>query len=126
MDRKKRILVKEDDDIVRTIIAKLAGRRGVEVVNAPDGREAIKLIQLGSHFDAIFLDLLMPNASGWDVLDVIQEQPSAKDTPVVILSGAPVSPRERNKLRSKVTAFMDKETFTISDFEALIDRLLGK
>lgn len=62
-----RILVAEDDHGVRSLIGTTLHRAGYQVEFAADGLDTIEKLTAGS-YDAILLDLMMPGASGFEVL----------------------------------------------------------
>ncbi len=120
------ILIVDDDEIVRLIVAKVAERHGVAAVFARNGGEAQALLDQGRRFDAVFLDLIMPHLSGWDVLNAIQKDPATRGMPVVIVSGAPLGAAERRKLSLRAYRFVDKETFSLKEFEGILLGCLGR
>jgi two-component system, OmpR family, phosphate regulon response regulator PhoB len=88
IQKKKTIVVVEDDDDFRWLVLKmLAGLEGaaVEIVGAPDGRSAIRLIQQCSP-DLVILDLGLPDMNGWEVFMAMREEPGSARIPVIILS----------------------------------------
>jgi CheY-like chemotaxis protein len=96
--RRFNILVVEDDDTVRRLLAEhLAARMPVEVDSARDGVEALHQIST-ARYDVIILDLMMPKMSGGDFLDslrVLSADPSLKtlETPprVLVITAAPAA-----------------------------------
>lgn len=62
-----RVLVAEDDAEVRALIGAVLRRSKHQVEFAADGQEAIEFLS-GGDYDAILLDLMMPKASGFEVL----------------------------------------------------------
>lgn len=124
MERKKKALIVEDDRIVYLLIKKIAEMHGVEVTIARNGKEAREALQKVEGFDILFLDLLMPYVSGWEVLDTVTSDPRTKDMPVVILTGAAISAQEKKRLLGKATAVLDKSTFSVARFEHMLDELL--
>lgn len=78
---KGRILVVEDDAAVRDALADIIVRRGHDVVVVPDGLEACMVVR-EQRFDAVFLDLLLPGATGVEVLRRLKE---VDDQAVVIV-----------------------------------------
>jgi DNA-binding response OmpR family regulator len=85
----KRILVVEDDDAIRHLLADALQDAGFAVATAMDGIDALD--QIDQHPpDAILLDLMMPAMDGWSFLQRLRELPDAGDTPVGILSAAPM------------------------------------
>jgi len=122
--RKKKALIVEDDEIVCLVIGKIAEMHGVEVTIARNGKEAREALQKVEDFDILFLDLLLPYVSGWEVLDTVTSHPRTKDMPVVIVTGARISTKEKKKLLGKATAIVDKQTFSLAQFEKVLDELL--
>src|SRR5205809_6777735 len=62
------VLVAEDDAAIRKLICAVVRKQGVDVVSASDGAETLARAQEGS-YDALLLDLMMPNQSGWAVVE---------------------------------------------------------
>jgi CheY-like chemotaxis protein len=125
MADKKQVLIVDDDYLVRTVIGKVAEKYGAVVTMADNGKEGRDAIGRKNDFDLVFLDLLMPQNSGWDVLDSIRSNTETADIPVVIVSGAPISDTEKQKLSEKVTTFVNKETFSLAEFERIVGDLLN-
>jgi CheY-like chemotaxis protein len=79
------VLVADDDESMRHIIADILTEAGNTVACATDGADAIH--QLGGPApDLMILDLLMPGTSGWDVLEFMEERPRLSTIPVVVLT----------------------------------------
>lgn len=76
------ILVVEDDDPIRLLVARILSRDGHAVTCARDGHEAIA--SLDAHeFDAMILDVVMPDANAFDVLAYMHDH---QWTPTIILT----------------------------------------
>src|SRR5687767_809719 len=69
---KKRALVVDDDDPIRTMLAKVVERQNLTVDTARDGVEAIQRLDAGG-YDLILLDLMMPRVDGYGVLKHMQD-----------------------------------------------------
>ncbi|MBI5690466.1 MAG: PAS domain S-box protein [Verrucomicrobia bacterium] len=80
------LLVVDDEEALRTLLAKALGWKGYRVQTAASGLEAIELVSdTTQHLDAVLLDLNMPGATGVDVLKIIRiARPQLR---VLILSG---------------------------------------
>ena len=69
--RKKRILIMDDDEIVRDITGDMLMHCGYYIESSKDGNEAIALYikakERGEPFDAVILDLVVPNGMGGDI-----------------------------------------------------------
>ncbi|MEN5060991.1 ATP-binding protein [Luteimonas sp. TWI1416] len=68
-------------DIMRRLLAG-AGHRVVAASDGPSGLAAMR----ERDFDMVFLDLHMPNMSGWDVLDELARHPMPRKAPIIVLS----------------------------------------
>ncbi len=96
-----RILLVEDDEVLRGLLERNLQARGHEVSSACDARTALALLQ-ASPVDLVVLDINLPDQTGWEVLRIAQRhgllcsQAVGRDTPcfpVVVLSAVRVSPR---------------------------------
>lgn len=81
------VLVAEDDAAIRKLICAIVRRQGVDVVSASDGAEAMARAR-SEPFDALLLDLMMPNESGWDVMNQLTEQGSPLLSKTVVITAA--------------------------------------
>lgn len=73
----KRILVAEDEDVIRDFVVINLKRSGYDVVDVPDGEQALKVFeQENGNFDIALLDIMMPGADGFTVCKKIREKSS--------------------------------------------------
>ena len=81
----KKILIVDDEEVIRKFLRIHLSKLGYEVKEAADGAEALK--QLGKDdFDLLICDILMPNKDGWQVLKEMRSDPKTKDIPVIVLT----------------------------------------
>ena len=80
----KRILVIEDDTQLRQMLRQLLERQGYEVVDAPDGKEGIKLYRQAPT-DLIITDIIMPEKEG--VETIIELKRDYPDVRIIAISG---------------------------------------
>jgi CheY-like chemotaxis protein len=83
------ILIVEDEDDVRHVLADVLQDAGFAVATAIDGFDALDQIEQHPP-DAILLDLMMPQMDGWQFLEACRGDPRSARIPVGILSAAPV------------------------------------
>ncbi len=81
----KKILIIEDDELLRGLIYQKLLREGYEISQAIDGESGLKMV-VEEKPDLVLLDLLLPGMDGFEVLKKIKEHPSLAPIPVVILS----------------------------------------
>ncbi len=84
MAKKPQILVVDDDEVIRLSFKKLFEKEKITAEIVPDGRTALKRIE-EMQFDLAFIDLMMPELSGMDVLRLVRE--NSPKTRVIIITG---------------------------------------
>jgi CheY-like chemotaxis protein len=89
------ILVVEDDPAIRRLVRMVLERRGYRVETATDGIEAVLKLGL-SDYDAIVLDLMMPNLDGFALMDTFSKKDPDRLRRIIVTSAAsPAIIRER-------------------------------
>lgn len=84
MERKK-VLIVDDDPVVRKVYGDVLQRNGFDVVTAGDGVSGIQELRIYRP-DLLVLDLMMPKLDGVEVLKFIQATSEFKNLPVFLLS----------------------------------------
>lgn len=82
------ILVVEDNPDLRETLAELLEDEGYSVATAVDGVEALDYLHQRPLPGAIILDLMLPRLTGWELGQLLRENPSLAAIPVVIVSAA--------------------------------------
>lgn len=82
---RERVLVVDDDPIVRNFVQNLLEERGYEVIPASDGNEALRYV-LRDPPDLVLTDLIMPGRDGFQLLHDIKSHPKLERIPVIVLS----------------------------------------
>lgn len=82
-----RILVIDDDHSARELMKETLSSLGVDVWACGDSEEALRRINV-DRFDGIFLDLMMPKLSGFDIARAIRRSSWNKHSPIVVISGS--------------------------------------
>jgi len=94
----RRVLIVEDDPVQRDAVAKLLASGEVETVGV--GTVAESLDRLRSEtFDCMVLDLSLPDASGFALLETLQEDQGHSFPPVIVYTGHDLSPDDEQRLR---------------------------
>ena len=103
-----RVLVVDDDKLLRLALKKALGRKGVFVSEAQDGGEALAPLRTGraqeGPIDACVLDLRMPNVDGLEVLRRTQ----GRKVPVIVLTGHGTIPDAVEAMRLGASNFVQK------------------
>jgi signal transduction histidine kinase/CheY-like chemotaxis protein len=97
-ERVRRILVVEDDPSLRGGLLDLLKLEGVEIDGVGTARETLE--RLSSHsYDCVILDLNLPDASGYDVLEKMSSSEQYSFPPVIVYTGRSLSPADEERLR---------------------------
>ena len=83
-----RILVVEDEELIRDMVVLAMEAEGYAIATAADGRTALALLQaeptVGEPFDLVILDLMLPQINGLDICRLLRHQ--GNQLPILILS----------------------------------------
>jgi two-component system alkaline phosphatase synthesis response regulator PhoP len=110
-----RALVVEDDPAIRRLVEKLLRRQQIEIETAGDGRTAIDKLRTNS-YSVLVLDLMVPEANGFDVIDYIKKE--GNPTPVAVVSA--VSQQALTKLDLDVVKVVISKPFDVDEFTKAI------
>lgn len=77
----------EDDPAIRRLVKMVLQRRGYMVETAEDGVEAVLKLGVGE-FDAVILDLMMPNLDGFDLIDTLAANDPSRLKRIIVTSAA--------------------------------------
>ena len=106
----KRILVVEDDVVLREVLTEKLDQKGYEVLSVEDGEVALQEIRKQKP-DLILLDILMPRKGGMEVMEELHEDPDLNEIPIIVISnsGQPVEVQRAKELGAK--EFLIKAVF---------------
>jgi signal transduction histidine kinase/CheY-like chemotaxis protein len=102
------LLIVDDNEVSRYIVRELLNQPWLNMREANNGSEALRLID-EARPDAVILDLLMPDMSGLEVLRRLRERSSTENLPVLIYTSKVLSQDERLQLESLQTPVLRKE-----------------
>src|SRR5579872_3793802 len=84
--RDRSVLIVDDDDAIREVVAEVLRDEGYGVVCAANGAQALEVLGVEPLPNLILLDLMMPVMSGWELLEHLQESDRMSSIPVVVVS----------------------------------------
>jgi CheY-like chemotaxis protein/signal transduction histidine kinase/HAMP domain-containing protein len=105
--RTRQLLVVEDDPGEQMSIRALLGHDDVAVVTAGSGAAALECMRAQS-FDCVVLDLKLPDMSGFELLDQMQQDEKLRQVPIVVFTGRELSESEERELRRKAKSVVVK------------------
>jgi CheY-like chemotaxis protein len=105
--RPVRLLVVDDDPKVVDIVRQLLEDEPYEIHAALDGREALEAIAR-QRPNVILLDLVMPRLDGLGVIEELEQIPSYRDIPIVVLTAKTLTAAELEALQQRVLKVVEK------------------
>jgi len=119
---KRKILIVEDNNEGRDLLATLIDRFGYDPIEADSGREAIgKAFEM--HPDLILMDLCLPDITGDEITARLKTNPATRDIPVIITSGL-LERTARNRALHAGAAEILQKPFSMTTMRKVLDRYL--
>jgi CheY-like chemotaxis protein len=118
------VLVVDDDPKAVELIALRMTDLASTVLRAYGGAEAIETARRELP-GLIILDLMMPEVTGFDVVDALRRDPETARIPVLVVTAKPVTPRDRARLNGYVEAIIEKTAFDGDRFAAEVRRAMS-
>jgi CheY-like chemotaxis protein len=81
----KLILVVDDEEPIRSVVAEALADEGYKVLTAPNGADALDVVRAAEP-DGVLLDLMMPVLDGWGFLNACRQEQLCGRTPVLVMS----------------------------------------
>ena len=107
----RKILVVDDDPIIRDMMADILDFEGYSISVARHGQEALKMLRSEEDF-LVFLDIMMPGMNGKELCDVIEADPHLRERHIIVLMSAVDNLEEAASL--KIDAVL-KKPFVVED-----------
>ncbi len=117
-------LVVDDDPTAVEVVAAHLPHPAYTVVRAYGGREAIEVAQR-LRPDLIVLDLMMPEVSGFDVVEALKGHPDTARIPILIVTAKQITAEDRAALNGQVTKIVEKSNFNQAQFLSEVRRALA-
>ena len=119
-----KVLVVDDEQIIRTVLRTLLVKWGYRVSEASDGEQAIEQMLKGN-FDLIICDILMPKKDGWQVVQEVRANPKTKNIPIILLTAKNEDPDTLKGYDLGANYYLTKP-FTKDQLQYGIELMLGK
>ncbi len=119
-----RILVVDDDAVVRELLRLNFELEGHEVLEADDGDGALAILRR-DHPDAVLLDVMMPAPNGLEVCSTVRADPAIGATPVVLLTARALSADRMRGLDAGADAYVTKP-FDPLELVELVEGLVAR
>lgn len=119
----KKILVVDDESMIRSFLSLLIKNLHYYVVCAEDGVDGLAKFNEEMP-DLIITDMLMPNMNGKDMIDAIRKTERGKNIPIIILSGYTKPNDIMTYIKQDNTYFL-KKPVEITEINEYLTRLIG-
>ncbi len=116
-----RVLLVEDEDMVRAVAERALTRQGYTVTTASDGDEGLQLVEAGGEFDLVVSDVVMPAMDGPAMAREIRKR--TPDLPILFMSGY-AEEQLRNELDMEGMHFIAKP-FSVQQIAAKVGQVLS-
>ncbi|RME76052.1 MAG: response regulator [Planctomycetota bacterium] len=122
MSEQRTILIAEDLTMVRRPLALILKRRGYRVIEVSDGAAAREALEQGG-IDAALLDLMMPVADGFEVLDAMQGRADAP--PILVYTSHPLTGHVERALALGAREVIVKGRHTIAEIAERLEAAMA-
>ncbi|MET0623875.1 MAG: response regulator [Pyrinomonadaceae bacterium] len=121
----RRILVADDDPVVRHLVSSVVRRAGYTPVTVEDGREAVRILQADAGFGAAVFDMMMPYLEGIDIIRHMRTEKRLMRIPVILMTSETELKLMKDSFEAGATVFLPKP-FTTLQLQFSLSMLLGK
>jgi len=116
------VMAVDDDEKALRMIERYLQAEGFTVIKAHGGEEAIRMAAEVSP-NLLLLDLMMPDVSGFDVVEALKQNPQTASIPIIILTAKDITDEDRHRLNSDIVKIMRKKSLEQAHFLDEINRV---
>jgi two-component system, OmpR family, response regulator VanR len=120
------ILVVDDEKDLRDIYNLKLVNHGYAVLSADNGAKALKIVAGANHIDLILLDVVMPQMSGFEVLEKLKSRVDSKKIPVFMLTNLGMPSEQKEGLRLKADKYLIKTAMSPDKIVDVVNQFLQK
>ena len=120
-----KVLVVEDDEMIRDLVLTKLGKSGCTTFAAVDGAAVLPAAEEHQP-DAIVLDLMLPTKTGEEVLAELKAHDTLRDVPVIVFSNKSADEEVKNVMDMGAARFFIKAHTNLNDLVHDIKALTGK
>jgi CheY-like chemotaxis protein len=119
MESDMKVLIVDDNEEITEAVSFLLEEMNVSSTVVSDGKQGLDMIKQHQDFDIIFLDIAMPNFSGYDILDELKRDNLLVSRNIVLFTASTL---DEKKVLSYGVKEIIKKPISIDDMQAVIDR----
>ena len=121
----EKVLIVDDEDVARYILKGYLADTRYTILEAADGEQGLRLAE-AEQPSIIFLDLVMPGMTGFEVLCRLKNNPATRDIPVVISTAQALDEAELHTLNQQAQAVLSKEATSLGTAIQAVQEALRK
>jgi len=118
------VLVVDDEAANRQWLARALEPEGFTVLPAAGGKEAIDLAKAHKP-DLVMLDLMMPEVTGFDVVEALRADPNTRETPIMVLTAMNLTEADKLSLNGRVSQILSRGSLASTDIVGLLRRVVA-
>jgi two-component system OmpR family response regulator len=116
-----KVLVIDDNNEITEAVTLFLEARDISCTVANTGKEGLAAIKR-EDFDIIFLDLAMPEFSGYDVFQQLKKEGLVEKKNIVIFTASSINEQDAESLVNEGAKALLRKPFPVDELEALLDR----
>ena len=117
-----KILIIDDNQSITGMLSKMLKLEGYETVVSNDGKNGLSLIE-NNDFDAVLLDISMPEFSGLDVIDALNKSGKIKENKIIVLTASVQGDEDLSHLKTKGVHTILKKPVEIDVLRSTLENL---
>jgi CheY-like chemotaxis protein len=121
----QRILVADDDPVIRHLVTAVVKKEGYTPVVVNDGREAIRLLQVDADFKAAIFDMMMPHIEGIEIIRHMRTEKRLMRIPAMMITSEQDLKLMTNSFEAGATVFLPKP-FKTAQLQTMLRMLLSR
>ena len=119
-----RVLIVDDEMPNREWLNRTLAPAGFTVLSASGGREAIEMAK-SEKPDLVLLDLMMPEVTGFDVVEELRSHEDTREMPIMVLTAMNLSEADKRHLNGRVSDILSRGSVGASDIVELLKRVVA-
>lgn len=120
----RRILIADDDPVVRHLVASVVRQAGYTPVTVEDGREAVRILRADAGFGAAVFDMVMPHLEGIEIIRHMRTEKRLMRIPVIMMTCETELKLVKDSFAAGATIFLGKP-FSARQLQSSLSLLLG-
>ncbi len=122
---KVEVLVVDDERANRDWLAGILEPAGFNVISASGGAQAIELARSRKP-DLVLLDLVMPDVSGFDVVEALRADPATRQMPIMVLTAKDLTQADKRHLNGQVSTILRRGSTGATDLIVMLQEVIAQ